>query len=75
MTTHHGDPPLDAKDNWTKVTAYAAKNKKHTHLRQARRMKKIPKLKHRKTRTTQVALEPMRQGVTIATTLRGSTSK
>ena len=29
MTTHHGDPPLDAEENWTKVTAYAAKNKEH----------------------------------------------
>ena len=30
MTTHHGDPPLDAEANWTKVTAYAAKNKEPT---------------------------------------------
>jgi hypothetical protein len=30
MTTHHGDSPLDAEANWTKVTAYAAKNKEPT---------------------------------------------
>jgi hypothetical protein len=27
MTTHHGNPPLDPEATWTKVTAYAAKNK------------------------------------------------
>jgi hypothetical protein len=30
MTTHHGDPPLDAEANWTKETTYAAKNKEPT---------------------------------------------
>jgi predicted solute-binding protein len=28
MTTHHGNPPLDPEATWTKVTTYAAKNKK-----------------------------------------------
>jgi hypothetical protein len=27
MTSHHGDLPHDTETNWTKVTAYAAKNK------------------------------------------------
>ena len=27
MTTHHGNPPLDPEATWTKVIAYAAKNK------------------------------------------------
>ena len=27
MTDNHGDPPLDPESKWTKVTAYAAKNK------------------------------------------------
>jgi hypothetical protein len=27
MTNNHGDPPLDPETKWTKVTAYAAKNK------------------------------------------------
>jgi hypothetical protein len=27
MTNNHGDPPLNPEATWTKVTAYAAKNK------------------------------------------------
>ena len=72
MTTHHGDPMPVPEATWTKVPAYAAKNKE-LQAKTSKENEKITKSKRRKTRTKQTALEPMCHGASNATMLLGST--
>jgi hypothetical protein len=57
MTSHHGDPPPDPEQNWTKVAAYAAKNKQIKD-----------KQKQKETKTTEnEAQEDENEGISIST--------